>query len=379
MMDYGLEFYAQRADLARIREAFDIPACENEPVFMDYRNTAPYTPVPYAPQAAGILAGRLLNTSPLVCHYLARITNLAVWILTCFFAIRAAGRFGWVLFQAALLPMSLSLGASLSADALTLGLAYLFIGLVAGSGDIAPPRVARRVALTTGVFVAFGLCKAYIPMWAMIFMSPVFWRIRRHLIVMATALLLTLILLTLWLCLTRHDIIQHHPRDNPEIQAAYIVQHPYVSLRIILGSFVHLGGKLRSMIGTLGWLRVILWPSIYLAYGALLCAVPLLCVGSNRLTWRVKVLLFWLCVVLHGAVYFRLYIMATPLAHPYVVGVQGRYFLPYLPVFLLLFTHNGWRRVKLACRAHIATVLPLINMVLLAVTTWRIVADYYLP
>jgi hypothetical protein len=85
--------------------------------------------LPYIPQALGIFAGRITDSSPLTLMYLGRIFNLLISILLLFFAIRIIPQFKWIFLLLALMPKTLFLFGSLSYDSLTISLSFLTIAV----------------------------------------------------------------------------------------------------------------------------------------------------------------------------------------------------------------------------------------------------------
>jgi uncharacterized membrane protein len=68
-----------------IFEQFKIPLKEEEKIFVDFPNTALYTPVSYLPQSLTIFFLRTFELPPLAIFYGARIVTLLCWIFGIFF------------------------------------------------------------------------------------------------------------------------------------------------------------------------------------------------------------------------------------------------------------------------------------------------------
>jgi hypothetical protein len=84
---------------------------------------------PYFPQALGMFIGKMFNGSPVMLLYMGRVFNLLFAIVLIYFAIRTAPFFKWIFFLLGLMPMTLYLCASLSKDAMIIGLSFLLIAL----------------------------------------------------------------------------------------------------------------------------------------------------------------------------------------------------------------------------------------------------------
>jgi uncharacterized membrane protein len=142
--------------------------------FVAFSNTAIHPPLPYLPQAAGILLARLLSGSALACFYAGRLANLLVTVTLIFLAIRTTPVGRWTFTALALLPMTLALAASVSSDALTIALSFLFVAqvleLAMNSSDTITDRSVAALALLSA---AIGFAKqAYFFLPFCYFMIP---------------------------------------------------------------------------------------------------------------------------------------------------------------------------------------------------------------
>lgn len=112
---------------ADIFSLLNLPLKSDNKIFGHFPNTSLYSPIPYLPQAAGMMLGKAFGLSPIILLYLGRIFNLLVWLLLGYISIKITPIFQWVFFLLALTPMSLFQAASLSADAVTNSLSILLI------------------------------------------------------------------------------------------------------------------------------------------------------------------------------------------------------------------------------------------------------------
>ena len=131
-----------RTSRAEISRAFRMDLNSKDRVFLHFPGAALHSPMVYFPAALGIAIGRLLQAGPLSLLYIAR----------CFNAIVAGGLIGFALkrislrapFLAiiALFPMCLFQVGTLTADALTFGICFVWFSEVlrARTGSAPPPR-----------------------------------------------------------------------------------------------------------------------------------------------------------------------------------------------------------------------------------------------
>ena len=90
--------------------------------------------------------------APLAMLYLARVANLIVYLLLAAAAVRLAPIHKWTLAMVALMPMSVYLAASLSADAMTLGLSLLVVALTLNLA-LGSEGPSRRSLLALGLLL----------------------------------------------------------------------------------------------------------------------------------------------------------------------------------------------------------------------------------
>lgn len=302
--------------------------------FTVFSGAAAYSPLAYAPQVVAIRVGRLFGAGPLALFYLARLANGVAALALLFLALRLlpAGRelagFG------ALLPMAVSLYASVSADALVIASAFLFIALVLNrivtdrwtTGDTAGALACALVFCT--------LKPTYAPLLLLGFAQVFFTRARaaavwRH----AAILVLTLVATALWLRYAAPAIVSVKADSSLAGQLAHILHRPAQYLMTVLHTLYWHAFYYRELVGVLGWLSVSLPSLAYLLPAPAL----LLALGSesHAPTRQGVALLLHCCAVGAGCVVLvmtALYLYWTPVGHETVEGVQGRYFLPLLPL-----------------------------------------------
>ena len=186
----GIAFHPERKqDIRAVVSAMSTPLRPEDRTTVVFP-VPPYSPLPYLPQMLGNSIGRLLELSPLAIMYLGRFTNLLLWAGCIYLALSLLPDFGWALLLLAMTPTSLFLAASLSPDALTSGLCFVFVTLVChhatrDSGFIAGRQVAMLILLAG----CLGLAKpGYVGLIALLTIIPphrLRWRYGRWLTTIA--------------------------------------------------------------------------------------------------------------------------------------------------------------------------------------------------
>ena len=98
-------------------------------VHVDLRPTNASPPVAYLPAAVGMLVPVAVDAPGVLALWAGRIANLAAYLGLAILAVRTASAFRWTLAALALLPMHLTLGATISPDALTAAALFLVVAL----------------------------------------------------------------------------------------------------------------------------------------------------------------------------------------------------------------------------------------------------------
>lgn len=270
-----------------------------------------YSPANYLPQIAAALIGRVAGLRPMIVFYLGRLLALAAFIALVAFAIRATPFLKWGFCAAALLPMTLFMAASWSADSMTIALAFLVTAL------------AFRGAANPIAAFLLGLCKPVNFLVAFV--------TRRWIVPVAALLGFALLVLmsggtstARWSCIT-----------SDPVRFARIIASDYAS---------SIGAYAEQMVGRLGQLDVVLPPPIVWLEWALLALLVL--TAGDKIPRMQRMLALAVSVVLMLSISTWMYVTWTPSCDPPIRGVQGRYFLPFLPALLVGLSNPWWRRRK---------------------------------
>lgn len=131
------------------------------------------TPVFYLPQAIGFSLARALGLGTMGLLFLGKFLNLCCYVALTALAVRTTplGK-GWFA-AAGLLPMSVSLAASLSYDAGLIGTVFLFTALIFKLAYGAEEIRARELFALCALAALFGPCKlVYAPMILLLWLVP---------------------------------------------------------------------------------------------------------------------------------------------------------------------------------------------------------------
>ena len=371
------------ADMLKKIQGTDYSAQPGETMFFKFPNMALNFPFLYFPQALGIAIGKWFDASPIALNYLARLTNLLVWIVVVVFAIRTIPMAKWLMLIVALTPMSLFLATSNSADTLTYGICFLFIAAVMNLafGHTALTKKSLLLVMVLCVLVALSKL-VYIALIVLILLIPrsKFDSNLRYFGFTALCFVLATGIAFLWSKAVLSLYLPANPDETPDATAQidFILSDPIHYLGILVKTVVdRLGIIARQVIGVFGWLDTFLPTWFYVASYAAIGLIALLDQNSDiRLRLFSKFII--LATISTGTflVFTGLYIKWSSVGSTVITGVQGRMFIPLFFLFWLLFYRIGvfdkhLRRYSLS--------LPIIAycVVTLGYASWLLLNRYY--
>lgn len=313
------------------------------------------TPVAYLPQALGITAARLLHVGYIPLIYLGRLFNLLAFAGLSWLAVKLMPFRKEVLMAVSLLPMSLHLAASLSYDAVLIGLSMVFAAWCFYLAFEKKKVGTADVVVLGLLLVLLEPCKVvYLPLAGIcLLIAPSKFGSRRRYWISVISVVSALALAML---LMNSAVLSGWIQDaNPTIgwqegASGYtlsdVIKQPYQTFLVCYETLAtQLDYYLNTMLG--GYLGN-LDPDLFVPYFCLLLLWGVLILSAVRRAGEPVVMkaghkawigfLLFLSVVL---VFLSMLLGWTPKGFTYITGIQGRYFLPLLPLFLyLLFGGN---------------------------------------
>ena len=306
------------------------------------------TPFGHLPQAIGIVIARILGMNSLGLAYMGRFFNLLFYVGLTFLAMKRLPFGKEVLFGTALLPMTLHLSGSMSYDTVILALVFYFTAVCL---DLAYKRDKVRLVdvITLMVLAAvMGPCKmVYAVLLGLCFLIPVQkfggWR---NYILSAFGVLAAFVAA---MVLVNSQTIAVYATETESYvmwaeEAGYsfgqLLSNPALMFKMFYNTMIwqaeyyHL-----TMIGAyLGNVDVVL-DVPYLVVALLsfcLLGLAFRKPGETlRITGKQRIWIWVVCAGCGAAVLFSMLLAWTPVSSAVITGVQGRYFLPFLPILLM--------------------------------------------
>jgi uncharacterized membrane protein len=336
---------------------------------------------PYLPQALGMFIGKTLELSPVILLYMGRVFNLLFSVLLIYFAIRTAPFFKWIFFLLGLMPMTLYLCASLSKDGMVISLAFLLIALFFRFAYDQQKKISTKdlVILFAVSFLVATTRSIYTILIGMFLLIPVYriGSLKKYTIIFMS-LIITVFLATqigalkplfqpkaatstqptINLPLSTDALSTPTPNEkfkgsdphpvsegiNFIEQKRFIMNNPIQYLGILFNS-VFISKRafyLDSFIGILGWLNKPL-PKWHINIYLWILLITALLYSNKEIKIGLTNKLIILAMFTTGVILIEtgLYLIWTPVGQNYIEGVQGRYFIPYAPLFFLLLYNTS--------------------------------------
>lgn len=321
---------------------------EGEQTAVSYQPDVRTTPLAYAVPALGFTLARLLGLGSLGLLYLGRLFNLLFFTAMGVFAIRKLPFGKEVYFGVCLLPMSLHLVSSLSYDTFILALSGYFIAvclyLAYEAGEVRKKDVAV-LALTLG---AMGPCKmVYGAIAGFCLLIPVrkFGGIKKWLV---SAVIVLGAFVFAMAVVNLGNIAMYTQAEEGYVAwagetgytFAELLHRPFHVIKLCYDTLAWQGEPLfAGMIGdALGNRDMVLNTPymVVLIFAAILVVLALKKPGErDELSVKNRLWIWCICLGILGALMFSMLLAWTPRSANTIQGVQGRYLLPLLPVFLL--------------------------------------------
>lgn len=313
--------------------------------FTSFLNVGSYPSIFYVPQALGLRLGAMAGLSPLGQFYAGREAGAVVAIALVLLSVTLLPIGGTAMLLVAILPGMASQLGSYSADSVIFSVAFLTIAILLRQ-QAAPTSWSRwgLPVLLPLLTLAKGV---YLPLAATGMADRAAWRPRR-IAWMLLWIAAGIGLFAVWFGVlasgninvqhyTSRHTLQHLTAATPHEQLEFMLAHPGRAVWAVLTTMVkRTPVYVVDCIGRFGAFTVTLPLPLYALSAAVLAAGTLSTQPEESLPtpWQRALWLGIVATVLI-LVHVALYLVSTARGEDYVEGVQGRYFIPVVPLLLL--------------------------------------------
>lgn len=301
----------------------------------EYRDPTPiaglYTPAAYVPQIIAATVTRVERIRPYYAFFAGRLATLVFCIALVVVACWAAPEFAGLFEAVALLPMSLFLFGSWSADALTIVVAFLATAFILRAMVRPSPPSRRDLVLIVAAVAWLSFCK---PPYVLMALMAVAVPARRAFRALVVAVMIAGTVISAAMTMT--GMAMPGPRYRPmdaRQQLRFIASDP-LHFAWVIAHDVRTNAKdyLESMTGRLGRHELKLPISITVLLWLILAVVGMS--TGPPLPLRSRVLVVAIAIAVAFATLTYLYLTSSIVGGDVIEGTQGRYVLPLLPLLL---------------------------------------------
>jgi uncharacterized membrane protein len=343
----GIPFWdGTKISKAKVAQLALTPLAPAQKTFYNHPNYA-FNPIPYTPFVIGIWATRLVDSNPIALLRGARFAGLAMFLAIVFVAIRSMPVHKYVMFAVALTPMTLFQASSVTYDTLCVALSFLIVALSVSFA-------MRDAEISNREFLAFILVTVlqrfakdgYFLVPLLFFLIPQKnigpkWKSAAMLLILGGVYFVPQMTWGAFLSslhLHGGQIFQNDFRFDPAAQFEFYRGRPIELVRN-LGLNVLAQGRfyIVGALGRFGYSYIPLPETALFLHGLFLVAVSVLDTTPSRtLALRQKCVAFCVAAGTIGTILGGFLFVFSPVGARLIFGLQGRYFIPVIPILLLL-------------------------------------------
>lgn len=314
----------------------------------------------YLPASIGVTIARIFNLNAVQLHYFGRFGMLLFYAILTYFAIKKLP-FGKMTFLAiSMLPMVLELVSSYSYDAVINALAYMYIAYCLYLIYDKEKITYKDIAILVILIVWLSPCKIIYSFLGLLclLIPKIKFPNKRSYYIMFLAMLIGIVGINVVMNL---NVIFNISGQSNEIKIIEWAQEPGYTIHYLLNNPIkiisiylrtlqeYLDFYIISIIGgLLGWLRIPVSNMLLLGFITILLASTVKIENSTEkvISIKHKIIYIGISTVIFCLVLLSMLLAWTPLSSNTILGVQGRYFLPILPIALLICRTNGIKLAK---------------------------------
>ena len=345
-----------------------------------------HNPITFLPQAVAFRLAAEAGARPFVLLYISRLTGLVAGLLLTWLAIRIMPSHKYLLAGFALLPTIMFFRSYLHTDAITNGMAFLFIALCFRAIiDEKPIATKESFQLTLSALLIASCKGAYLPLALLVLAIPHsrFGSLKRQLKVVATIILTAFIAGFGWMYLVKMFFFTGYSYQTyggipvPDEQLSFILHQPFTYVSVVLKTLFttpFFPALFQGVMAQMGYGNIVLSDWAYGMLFFLLASVAALDISARSVSYSkpAHTLALTLFIACFGLALTLLYIQWTDVQAPIIKGFQGRYLIPILPL-LFIFV----RPAKEATKSLAGLSVLALGLLGLSVASWSLITTFY--
>ena len=338
-----LNTYWRDITYEKIGKAKDISLDDDNREYTDMSYVAVYSPIQYIPQAIGIGVSRIFTDNILIMAYSARLANLLFSMIIMFLAIKITPILKKAFLLLSMLPLSVEAFSSMSPDAITISIAFLFIAYIFKLIHEKDKKINKKdIAVVVLISMVIALCKiVYIPLVGLLLLLPKdkFNSNKRKWLFIVFVILMSVVMNITWLAVA-NQYLSLSSEGVSGGQILNILTHPIEYIKIFLYSLNVNGQRYLTSLfgGELGWNEFSLYFFVPYIYCALFLFVSITEKKENNIEIWKKIIILLIVLTIFALIFTSLYVQWTKPEDVSIKGVQGRYFIPFMPLVAILLS-----------------------------------------
>ncbi|MFZ5885553.1 MAG: DUF2142 domain-containing protein [Chloroflexota bacterium] len=298
-----------------------------------------YAPPLLLPQALALRYGiGRFDLPALPAYYLTRFAGLLSYLFLTWLAVRLIPFGKWLLAVLIVAPMAVYQASTISADTITNGIGFLFIAgtlRLAAQTNIKVKDAGWLLILFALLFIAKpNIYPLAVLPFLLIPPSRFFSKVMYSLLIFG-AIILFGVEVVGWNRISPNPGLEASGNVNATEQVQYIISHPIAFAGVIFRDIFTLGPVyLTQWMGVYGYDYGSV-PSLTYVFFVVTIVLALWRRDDPQPSRRTRVSLFLVFLLCYFFTLLSLYLTFTAVAETFVYGVQGRYFIPIMPLLLL--------------------------------------------
>ena len=290
----------------------------------------------YIPQTAALVIGRLIGFGPVFNCYFVKFLTAVFYTVLCFRAIKKAPYCKGIIAFCAVMPSSLMMSGAFSYDPMVIIASLNFISSVLLLKE--DPDNNRSLAFTCIWAFIIGATKGggYLLLLPILFMVPARKKGLKHIgkfLPMASGLLSVAIFDML---LPDRGLYQFGSKGNGFMTASFALENPVTYLVMTVKTYIRFAGEmLADLFGSkLSWGE----QTIPFVFSVIMLIALLLIASSDEKIDKLKkndILIISVVILIDLLSTPAMLLSWTPEGSDVILGIQGHYFLPALPLFAI--------------------------------------------
>ena len=304
--------------------------------------SAVYSFIQYLPQGIGIFIARLFTDKVLLLAYGGRIVNMLVSLIFIYFAIKKIPFGKKIILLMSYLPIAIEGFTSLSPDAMTISVAFLYISYILSlTFDTRNNIIGKKqIIILTILSIIVALCKiVYIPLVILLFIIPKEkFKNEKKVNTIIFIILIAFAINFIWLGISSIYLSKFREGDSL-VQVKSLLIHPIRYIQNCLYT-LNLNGSsyITTMFGErLGWGELISVHSI-VPYTLFIMAIYIT-ISDKSIKEKFDVyqnlIIIFVLLSIIALIFTSLYVQWTTCESDSIAGIQGRYFIPILPLIMI--------------------------------------------